>query len=115
MHHWPFIERARKKGAKLIVVDPLESRTARRADWHVRPMPGTDAALALALICQIVSDDRIDRDYIARYTLGFDALSACQRVHASGCQRHYRREKGGHRQARRAVTRSKRTLINGSP
>jgi anaerobic selenocysteine-containing dehydrogenase len=76
MHHWPFIERARKNGAKLIVIDPLESRTARRADWHVRPRPGTDAALALALIHQIISDGRIDHDYIERYTLGFDALRA---------------------------------------
>jgi anaerobic selenocysteine-containing dehydrogenase len=76
MHHWPFIARARERGAKLIVIDPLESRTARRADWHLRPKPGTDAALALALIHQIITDDRIDRDYIARHTLGFDGLKA---------------------------------------
>ena len=75
MHHWPFIEEARKKGAKLIVIDPLESRTARRADWHIRVKPGTDVALALAIAHQLIADDLIDRDYIARHTVGFKELA----------------------------------------
>jgi anaerobic selenocysteine-containing dehydrogenase len=74
MHHWPFIERARKKGAVLVVIDPLESRTARRADWHIRVRPGTDVVLALALIHQLVADGLVDRDYIAEHTVGFGEL-----------------------------------------
>jgi anaerobic selenocysteine-containing dehydrogenase len=49
-HHWPFIEEARKRGAKVIVIDPYRSRTARLADVHVPIAPGTDGALALGII-----------------------------------------------------------------
>jgi len=49
IHDWPFIEEARKAGAPLVVIDPLKTPTAERADWHLRPRPGTDAALALAV------------------------------------------------------------------
>lgn len=75
MHHWPFIEEARKNGAKLIVIDPLESRTARRADWHVRVKPGTDVALALAIAHHLIADGLIDRDYVACHTLGFERFA----------------------------------------
>ena len=53
-HHWPFIEQARKAGAKLVVIDPVRTRTARLADWHIPIRPGTDAALALAMIHVII-------------------------------------------------------------
>ena len=76
MHHWRFVNEARKSGAKLVVIDPLASRTAKRADWHVRPRPGTDVALALGLVHQIIADDAVDHDYVARHTLGFDDLRA---------------------------------------
>src|ERR1700719_1293677 len=49
-HHWPFIEQAKKAGAKLVVIDPVRTRTARLADWHIPIRPGTDAALALVRI-----------------------------------------------------------------
>jgi len=76
MHHWRFVKDAMKDGATLVVIDPLRSRTARQAHWHIRPKPGSDVALALALIHQIIADGLVDEDYVARYTLGFDALKA---------------------------------------
>ena len=76
MHHWRFVKDAMKDGAKLIVIDPLRSRTAARADWHVRPRPGSDAALALGLINQIIADGAVDIDYVEQHTLGFEALKA---------------------------------------
>lgn len=50
VHLWPYVMKAREQGAKLIVVDPFESATAKEADWHVQPMPGTDVALALGMM-----------------------------------------------------------------
>jgi anaerobic selenocysteine-containing dehydrogenase len=74
LHQWPVIQRARKAGAKVVVIDPLRTRTAAAADWHVRPRPGTDAALALGLMHVIVAEGRHDAEYVERYTEGFDRL-----------------------------------------
>jgi anaerobic selenocysteine-containing dehydrogenase len=74
VHLWPFIDEARRNGAKLIVIDPYSTRTARLADWHIPINPGTDVALALGLMHVIVRDGLHDRDYIARYAEGFDEL-----------------------------------------
>jgi anaerobic selenocysteine-containing dehydrogenase len=74
VHMVPFIEEAQKRGAKLIVVDPYRSRTARRADWHLMPRIGTDAALALGLMHVIVRDGLEDSAYIAGHTYGFARL-----------------------------------------
>jgi anaerobic selenocysteine-containing dehydrogenase len=74
-HHWPFIEQARKAGAKLVVIDPVRTRTARLADWHIPIRPGTDAALALAMIHVIIKENLVDRDYIDKYTVGYDELA----------------------------------------
>jgi len=74
-HHWPFIEQARKAGAKLVVIDPVRTRTARLADWHIPIRPGTDAALALAMIHVIVKENLVDRDYIDKHTVGYDELA----------------------------------------
>jgi len=75
-HLWPFVLQARKNGAKLVVIDPYRSRTAAQADWHIAPRPGTDGALALALIDTIIADGLVDQDYVNQYTLGFDQLRA---------------------------------------
>ena len=75
-HHWPFIEQARKNGAKLVVIDPTQTRTARMADWHIRIRPGTDGALALAMINVITHENLVDSDYVSQYTLGFDELAS---------------------------------------
>jgi anaerobic selenocysteine-containing dehydrogenase len=74
VHLWPFIEEARRKGAKLVVIDPYRTRTAKCADWYLPINPGTDAALALGMMHVILAESLHDEDYIARYTLGFDAL-----------------------------------------
>jgi len=74
VHLWPFIEEARRKGAKLVVIDPYRTRTAACADWHIPIRPGTDVALALGLMHVIINENLYDRDYVARHTLGFDEL-----------------------------------------
>jgi anaerobic selenocysteine-containing dehydrogenase len=76
VHFWAKVERARRQGAKLVVIDPRRSRTARQADWHLPVRIGTDAALALGIMHILVRDGRCDRDYIARHTLGFERLEA---------------------------------------
>ncbi len=74
VHLWPFIDEARRNGAKLVVIDPYRTRTAGLADWHIAINPGTDVALALGLMHVIVRDGLHDRDYIDRYAEGFDEL-----------------------------------------
>ena len=74
VHLWPFIEEARRKGAKLVVIDPYKTRTARCADWYLPIHPGTDVALALGMMHVIIRENLYDADYIARCTLGFDQL-----------------------------------------
>ena len=74
IHLWPFIEEARRDGAKLVVIDPYRTRTARAADWHLPINPGTDVALAMGMMHVIVREGWHDPDYIARYAEGFDEL-----------------------------------------
>jgi anaerobic selenocysteine-containing dehydrogenase len=78
VHLWPFIEEARRNGAKLVVIDPYRTRTARLADWHIQINPGTDVALALAMMHVIIGENLHDTDYVSRHTTGFDELK--QRV-----------------------------------
>lgn len=71
VHLWPQILWAkRENGARIVVIDPFRSMTAERADQHLAPLPGTDGALALALMHVIFRDGLEDRDYLDRYTLG---------------------------------------------
>ncbi len=74
VHLWPFVEEARRQGARLVVIDPFLTRTARVADWHIPIQPGTDTALALGLMHVIIKEGLYDRDYVAQHTHGFDAL-----------------------------------------
>jgi anaerobic selenocysteine-containing dehydrogenase len=76
VHLWPFIEEARRKGAKLVVIDPYRTRTAKCADWYLPIHPGTDAALALGLMHVIIDENLFDVDYVSRYTVGFEDLKA---------------------------------------
>ncbi len=76
VHLWPFIEEARRKGAKLVVIDPYRTRTAKCADWYLPINPGTDAALALGLMHVIIKENLFDADYVSRYTIGFEDLKA---------------------------------------
>ena len=74
VHLWPFIEEARRDGAKLVVIDPYRTRTAECADWYLPINPGTDAALALGMMHVIIGETLYDADYVSRHTLGFEAL-----------------------------------------
>ncbi len=74
VHLWPFIVEARRNGAKLVVIDPIRTRTAALADQHLTINPGSDLALALGLMHVIIGEKLHDADYIARYTNGFDEL-----------------------------------------
>jgi molybdopterin guanine dinucleotide-containing S/N-oxide reductase-like protein len=76
VHLWPFIEEARRKGAKLVVIDPYRTRTAKCADWYLPINPGTDAALALGMMHVIINENLYDADYVARHTIGFESLKA---------------------------------------
>ena len=74
VHLWPFIEEARRNGAKLVVIDPYKTRTAQCADWYLPINPGTDVALALSMMHVIINENLYDADYVSRYTTGFDQL-----------------------------------------
>ncbi|CAN5277814.1 molybdopterin-dependent oxidoreductase [soil metagenome] len=74
-HHWPFIKQAINNGAKLVVIDPVRTRTAQQANWHISIRPGTDAALALGMINVITTEGLVDRDYVDKYSIGYDELA----------------------------------------
>ena len=69
------VKQARARGAHVIAIDPYRTPTAQQADEHLMVRPGTDAALALAVMHVLVAEGRVDRDYVERATLGFDRLS----------------------------------------
>jgi anaerobic selenocysteine-containing dehydrogenase len=73
-HLWRFILEARRRGARLIVIDPFRSRTARVADWHLRPLPGTDAALALGVMRALLDAGLADAEWCRAHALGYDQL-----------------------------------------
>src|ERR1051325_770437 len=74
IHLWRYILKARSQGAKIVTIDPLRTRTGEQSDEHIAIMPGTDGALALAMMHILVRDGLQDQDYIDRYTIGFDRL-----------------------------------------
>ncbi len=69
-HVWPFVRQAQRRGARLIAIDPYRSRTARACDEHIAVRPGTDAALALAMMKVIEAEGLADLDYVRQYTIG---------------------------------------------
>jgi anaerobic selenocysteine-containing dehydrogenase len=79
LHFWMRAQEAKRRGARLIAIDPYRSLTAEKCHQHIAPLPGTDAALALGLMHVLIRDRLLDDDYIARYTLGFEQLR--QRAH----------------------------------
>ena len=74
LHHWPFVLEAKKRGAKIVVVDAFRSRTAKGADWHICPRPGTDGALAMGVINAMIEQGLVDQDYVDNYTVGYPEL-----------------------------------------
>ena len=75
-HLWPFVLEARRRGAPIIAIDPLRTRTAQQCDEWIPIRPGTDAALALGIMHVLFAESLVDRDYLERFTLGEDRLRA---------------------------------------
>lgn len=75
-HVFKFMREAQKRGAYVVAIDPIRTRTAERADEWLAPLPGSDAALALGLLHVVLDMGAEDRDYIANHTVGFDEFRA---------------------------------------
>jgi anaerobic selenocysteine-containing dehydrogenase len=74
LHFWMRVQEAKRRGAKLIAIDPYRSLTAEKCHQHIALMPGTDSALALGMMHVLVKENLLDHDYIAQHTLGFAQL-----------------------------------------
>ena len=74
VHFWRIAQEAKRQGAKLVCIDPRRTETADKCDVHLALNPGTDAALALALMHELITHDWLDHDYIQNHTVGFEAL-----------------------------------------
>jgi anaerobic selenocysteine-containing dehydrogenase len=74
IHFWRLAQDAKRNGAKLICIDPRQSETAEKCHVHLPIKPGTDAALAFAIMRELVVNDWLDHDYIEKYTVGWEAL-----------------------------------------
>ena len=76
LHLWSRIQEAKRRGAKLVAIDPYRSQSAEKCHQHVALLPGTDAALALGMMHVLINENLLDHDYINNYTLGFEQLKA---------------------------------------
>jgi anaerobic selenocysteine-containing dehydrogenase len=74
LHLWSRVQEAKRRGAKVVAIDPYRSLSAEKCTQHVALLPGTDGALALGMMHVLIGENLLDRDYIARHTLGFEQL-----------------------------------------
>jgi anaerobic selenocysteine-containing dehydrogenase len=74
LHFWTRAQEAKRRGAKLVAIDPYRSLTAEKCTRHIAPLPGTDGALALGMMHVLIAEGMVDEDYVARYTLGYEEL-----------------------------------------
>jgi anaerobic selenocysteine-containing dehydrogenase len=74
LHFWTFAQAAKRQGAKLVCIDPRRTETADKCHQHIALLPGTDGALALALMHELIANDWLDHDYIERHTEGWPQL-----------------------------------------
>jgi anaerobic selenocysteine-containing dehydrogenase len=74
LHVWSRCQEAKRRGAKLVAIDPWRSQTAEKCHQHIALLPGTDGALALGMMHVITEEGRYDAGYVDRYTLGFEQL-----------------------------------------
>ncbi|WP_353193789.1 molybdopterin oxidoreductase family protein [Pandoraea pnomenusa] len=74
VHFWAIAQEAKRRGAKLIAIDPYRSLTAEKCHQHIALLPGTDAALALGMMHVLIAEDLVDHEYIARHTVGYAQL-----------------------------------------
>ena len=75
LHFWTRAQEAKRRGARLVAIDPFRSATAEKCHEHIALMPGTDAALAYGVMHALIRDGRVDRDYVERYTIGYAELA----------------------------------------
>jgi len=75
LHLWSRVQEAKRRGAKVVAIDPYRSLSAEKCTQHVALLPGTDGALALAMMHVLIAEGLLDRDYIARHTVGFEPLA----------------------------------------
>jgi anaerobic selenocysteine-containing dehydrogenase len=75
LHLWSRVQEAKRRGAKVVAIDPYRSLSAEKCTQHIALLPGTDGALALGMMQVLIAEGLIDRDYIAKYTLGFEKLA----------------------------------------
>ncbi len=78
LHLWSRVQTAKRRGAKVIAIDPYRSLSAEKCTQHIALLPGTDGALALGMMHVLISEGLLDPEYVAKYTLGYEALK--QRV-----------------------------------
>ncbi len=76
MHMTAFLKEARKQGSKLVIVNPLPTDLTEAADRQIRPRPGTDSALALAVCRVLWEEERYDRKFVEQYAVGFPQFAA---------------------------------------
>ena len=76
LHFWRYAQEAKRRGARLVCIDPRRTETADKCHDHIALLPGTDAALALALMQQLITHDWLDHDYLRAHTLGWEDLRA---------------------------------------
>ena len=81
LHLMPIINRARRAGAKLVVVDPRRTKAAEQADLHLALRPGTDVVLAFAVAAELERCSGLDRAFIDRHVLGFEDFMAAARAY----------------------------------
>ena len=74
LHFWTYANKARREGAKLICIDPRKTETADKCHQHIAVLPGTDGALALGLMHELIANDWLDSDYVTRHVDGWDGL-----------------------------------------
>lgn len=74
LHFWMRAQEAKRRGAKLIAIDPYRSLSAEKCHQHIALLPGTDSALALGIMHVLIDEDLLDHDYIANHTIGFEQL-----------------------------------------
>ncbi|MFW2367680.1 MAG: molybdopterin-containing oxidoreductase family protein [Desulforhopalus sp.] len=108
VHFWQYVSAARKKGARLLAIDPYRNQTARSADSYLQVKPAGDSALALGLIKSLIENDLVNWDFISRKTKGFNSLAQ----YIKGCDWHeFVEQSGVEREAIEALARR----LSGEP
>ncbi|HEX7686325.1 MAG TPA: molybdopterin oxidoreductase family protein [Burkholderiaceae bacterium] len=74
LHFWPIALAAKRAGATLVAIDPRRTETAEKCHHHLALLPGSDGALALSVMHELVVNDWLDHDYLARHVAGWEAM-----------------------------------------